>query len=202
MTIAGPTGWRPFALPVYATIAALAGVVVSTGTAGVVDSMPVATTAGLTAAAAAAWWSATRAACAAHLPDVPATYRLAFSAGALTVLVQLGFLTAFIIDPHVQRRPAGLARPWQSAHSCVTAYWVAAEKVTAVRDIYVETVYRAVIAANVPRQPNLGPFFVDVFEYPPTFLPLPRLLALTTPDFWGFRVRNRAGNPVTPFTSW
>jgi hypothetical protein len=28
---------------------------------------------------------------------------------------------------------------------------------------------------------------VDVFEYPPTFLPLPRLLAAVTPDFWGFR---------------
>jgi hypothetical protein len=39
----------------------------------------------------------------------------------------------------------------------------------------------------VRRLPNLGPFFVDVFEYPPTFLPLPRLLAAATPDFWQFR---------------
>jgi hypothetical protein len=44
-----------------------------------------------------------------------------------------------------------------------------------------------VVPPDVPRTPNLGPFIVDVYEYPPTFLPLPRLLALATPDFWGFR---------------
>jgi hypothetical protein len=187
MTIARPTGGHPFALSVYATIAALTGLVAFTATAGVVDSMPVATIVGLAAAAAAAWWSATRAALAAHLSAVPSTYRLAFAAGALAVLVQLGFLTAFIIDPSAQRWTSGLARPWQSGHSCVSAYWVAAEKATAVPDIYVDTVYRPVTLGDARRQPNLGPFIVDVFEYPPTFLPLPRLLAAATPDFWGFR---------------
>ena len=39
----------------------------------------------------------------------------------------------------------------------------------------------------MPRKPNLGPFLVDVYEYPPTFLPLPRLMAAATPDFWQFR---------------
>ena len=39
----------------------------------------------------------------------------------------------------------------------------------------------------MPRKPNLGPFFVDVYEYPPTFLTLPRLMGLVAPDFCAFR---------------
>ena len=34
---------------------------------------------------------------------------------------------------------------------------------------------------------KLGPLNVDNYEYPPTFLIVPRLLGLVTPDFWGFR---------------
>lgn len=186
MIQAEKAGVRPFAVVVYATIAGLAGVVALTAVAGIVDSMPAATVAALIAAAVA-WWRASHSALAPHLPRVPRTYQLAFTAGAVAVLVQLAFLTAFIIDPYVQRWPAHLARPWQSGHNCVTAYWVAAAKATTVPDLYVEAVYRPVVRPDVPRQPNLGPFFVDVFEYPPTFLPLPRLLAAATPDFWGFR---------------
>ena len=55
-------------------------------------------------------------------------------------------------------------------------------------NLYVDAVYRS--RRPTPRHagtPNLGPFFVDVFEYPPTFLPLPRLMAAATPDFWHFR---------------
>ena len=54
-------------------------------------------------------------------------------------------------------------------------------------DLYADTVYRPVTPPGVRRRPNLGPFFVDVFEYPPTFLPLPRLLCARRADFWQFR---------------
>ena len=54
-------------------------------------------------------------------------------------------------------------------------------------NLYVESVYRPPIVPTVRPVPNLGPFIVDVFEYPPTFLPLPRLLGLVSPDFWTFR---------------
>jgi alpha-1,2-mannosyltransferase len=33
----------------------------------------------------------------------------------------------------------------------------------------------------------MGPLRIDAYEYPPTFLLLPRVLARITPDFWGFR---------------
>jgi hypothetical protein len=113
--------------------------------------------------------------------------RRCFIAGAAALLGQLIVLTAFIIDPNVAAWRAGAPRPWQSGHSCVSCYWVAAKRAPSVPDLYLDTVYRPVVRPDVPRTPNLGPFFVDVFEYPPTFLPLPRLLALATPDFWGFR---------------
>jgi alpha-1,2-mannosyltransferase len=187
MATSSAAGHGPFLIVIYATAGALAGIVGFTAAAGLRDAMPLAAATGLATGAAAVWWLRRRLSTAGSLARVPASARWLFVSGAALVLVQLVPLTAFIIDPHVQLWPVGLARPWQSAHSCVTAYWVAAENARAVPDIYVETVYRPVIAANLPRQPNLGPFIVDVFEYPPTFLPLPRLLSSATLDFWGFR---------------
>jgi hypothetical protein len=178
---------RLWAGTVALTVAVLAGIVAFTATAGLVDSMPLATVVAVAAAAGAAWRSATHPGLARVLAGVPPTFRLAFAAGAVAVLVQLGVLSAFIIDPHVSQWTGSLARPWQSAHSCVSAYWTAARQAALAPDLYHEPLYRPVIAPTVARQPNLGPFFVDVFEYPPTFLPLPRLLAVAAPDFWGFR---------------
>ncbi len=187
MTDSRPAGAIPFGLAVHLTVAVLAGVVALTACAGVVDSMPLAWLVGLAAAGAAGWRSITHQPLAATLAGVPRPLRIAFGTGAALLLVQLVPLTAFIIDPNVAVWRADPVRPWQSRHSCVSCYWVAAQKVTTERDLYAEAVYRPVIPPDVERLPNLGPFFVDVFEYPPTFLPLPRLLALATPDFWGFR---------------
>ena len=77
-------------------------------------------------------------------------------------------------------------RPWQSGTSCVSCYWMAAEKATRNTTSTRRSTGRW-CRRRAARTPNLGPFLVDVFEYPPTFLPLPRLLALATQDFWGFR---------------
>ena len=181
------TGSRPFAFVVYLTVAALSGLVAFTATAGIVDSMPLAWAVAIVAAGLAGWRSATHAGLAARLEQVPRAFRLAFIAGAVAVLLQLGVLATFIVDPNVAVWADNITRPWQSRHSCVSAYWTAAVKATTVPDLYVESVYRPVVGPTVVRKPNLGPFFVDVYEYPPTFLPLPRLLRLVAPDFWGFR---------------
>jgi alpha-1,2-mannosyltransferase len=186
MSTSFTAGSRLFALAVFATIAGLSGFVAFMAAAGLVDSLPVATLAAITAASAASWW-ATRSAFAAQLVDVPRAFRFAFATGAVVVLAQLAVLGTFIIDPTSATWPAQLLRPWQSAHSCVSAYWVAARQARAVPDLYVDTVYRPKTPPGVLRQADLGPFFVDVFEYPPTFLPLPRLLSLAAPDFWSFR---------------
>ena len=186
MPSAVTTEVRPFALVVQATVAVLAGIVALTATAGLRDSMPLAAIAGVVAAALATWWLRRRPEARAFA-SVPGWAQRLFIAGAALLLLQLLPLTAFIIDPNIAVWSADPVRPWQSRHSCVSCYWVAAERATTEPDLYAETVYRPVVQPLVERRPNLGPFFVDVFEYPPTFLPLPRLIAAATPDFWGFR---------------
>jgi hypothetical protein len=76
-----------------------------------------------------------------------------------------------------------------SVHSCVSAYWVAATRVLEVPDIYQKTLYSLPQADPTARRTarTLGPLQVDNYEYPPTFLLLPRLLGLAAPDFWSFR---------------
>ena len=74
-------------------------------------------------------------------------------------------------------------------HSCVSAYYVAGRVVTQVPDVYANALYSFPQADTTgPRHARmLGPFRVDPYEYPPTFLPLPRLLQRLTPDFFDFR---------------
>lgn len=166
--------------------AARTAIVGFTASAGLVDSMPLASAAAVVAARAALW-GLRRPAADAVMAAASPWARRCFVAGAAALLGQLLVLTAFIIDPYVAAWSAGPRRPWQSGHSCVSCSWVAAKRASSVPDLYLDTVYRSEVWSNVRRTPNLGPFMVDVFEYPPTFLPLPRLLALATPDFWGFR---------------
>ena len=71
----------------------------------------------------------------------------------------------------------------------MSAYWVAARAVTRVPNIYDNALYSFPQADTTgPRHARmLGPFRVDPYEYPPTFLPLPRLLQRLAPDFFDFR---------------
>ena len=66
---------------------------------------------------------------------MPRIFRVAFMTGAVVVLVQLAVLGAFVIDPNVAIWPAGMRRPWQSGHSCVSACWVAARQATTAPDL-------------------------------------------------------------------
>lgn len=116
-----------------------------------------------------------------------------FVLGAILSLIQLVRLCVFIVNPAAvgyalgPHRGIGLA----SRHLCMTAYFVAAQSVATVPDIYDE--YRLYSlpatdpdAARKPR--TLGSFDVDVFEYPPPFLLLPRTLAIVAPQFLNFRM--------------
>jgi hypothetical protein len=75
-------------------------------------------------------------------------------------------------------------------HSCLTAYFVAAEAVGAGRRPYEATLYS--MPDDDPARPRtgrtLGPFVVDVYEYPPPFLLLPRALLVVVPDFLRLRM--------------
>jgi hypothetical protein len=71
----------------------------------------------------------------------------------------------------------------------VSAYWVAATAVDGTPNVYADALYSMPQAdPTARRQPlRMGPLNVDVYEYPPTFLPLPRLMAAATANFWQFR---------------
>ncbi len=93
------------------TMALLAGLVAFTASAGLIDSMPLATVAAVLAAGATAGWCATRPALPTHLRSVPRVFRVAFVTGAVVVLGPLAILGTFIIDPNVAIWPAGGLRP-------------------------------------------------------------------------------------------
>jgi hypothetical protein len=187
MTPDSPTGARAYVLAVRLTIAVLAGIVGFTALTGVVDRLALGWAAALAAAGMAVWSIGRLFPVRAAIAEATPVSRRLFIAGAGAVLGQLLVLTVFIIDPNVAVWPDTVWRPWQSRHSCVSAYWTAAVRAEEVPDLYLESVYRRPIAPTATRQPNLGPFFVDAYEYPPTFLPPVRLLRALAPDFWGFR---------------
>src|SRR3954470_22631179 len=182
-----PPTRRSFTVAVRLTVAVLAGVVAFTAVTGLVDRMAGGLGAAVWAALMANWWLGRSPAATAAIAAATTASRRLFIAGALLLLVQLLALTAFIVDPNLAVWNATPWRPWPSIHSCVSSYWVAARVATSAPNIYAEPVYRPPPEPDKPRKPNLGPFRVDVYEYPPTFLPLPRLMAAATDDFWQFR---------------
>jgi alpha-1,2-mannosyltransferase len=172
----------------WAAAATVAAVVAFTGTAGVARSMTAAAIAGLLAAAVTLGWIR-RQPIEAAAAQAPRAVRVAFLTGTLLVGVQLMWLVPFILDPTRSSWGPGVTAPLPSTHSCVSAYWIADVSVSRVPDLYDESLssipQRDPAARRVPR--TMGPFNIDAFEYPPTFLPLPRLLRLAAPDFWDFR---------------
>jgi len=76
------------------------------------------------------------------------------------------------------------ASKWETEHSCLSAYFVAAQASSTKANIYDNALYS--MPDDDPTGPRkarmIGPFNIDVFEYPPQFLLLPRALQLLTPD--------------------
>jgi hypothetical protein len=108
---------------------------------------------------------------------------------ALAALAQLGRLTVFISDASRAEYSFFPGSDWEVHHNCATAYFVAAAAASRSPDIYADSLYTA--KDDDPTKPRkaltLGPFNIDVFEYPPPFLLLPRALRLLAPEFMSFR---------------
>jgi alpha-1,2-mannosyltransferase len=112
--------------------------------------------------------------------------------GAATVLaiVQLVRLTVFTVVP---ARDDFAAVPWSTFsrhHNCANAYFVAGSVVREARNVYDNALYdRPDSVSTEQRKPRtIDGFNVDVYEYPPPFLLLPRLLMRVAPDFAHFRM--------------
>lgn len=103
----------------------------------------------------------------------------------LAALVQLTRLLVFTVDPAQVGASAVPTSNWEVRHSCVTAYFVAARSVEAAPNVYDPSLYNtpADTGSGTRSARMLGPFRVDVFEYPPPFLLLPRALGVVAPDF-------------------
>jgi alpha-1,2-mannosyltransferase len=125
------------------------------------------------------------------LDETAASRGLAVVSAVSTVLalVQLLRLTVFIVAPARTDLAAIPSSTWEVQHSCVSAYYVAARG-TVDSNVYEKSLYTAPddnpAAIRKPR--TIGQFNIDVYEYPPPFLTLPRWLMLVAPEFLAFRM--------------
>ena len=98
--------------------------------------------------------------------------------------------TVFTVDPSRVSYALASSSVWDTQHSCLSAYAVAAEAASAHRNVYDASLYA--LPDDDPGSPrksrSIGPFKIDTFEYPPPFLFLPRALRLLTPAFLDLRM--------------
>lgn len=104
---------------------------------------------------------------------------------ALVALVLVARLAVFIVDPTRVGFSLLPSSDFEVRHSCVSAYIVAGEAVTTHPNVYDDGLYsKPSDDPTALRKPlMIGPFKIDVFEYPPPFLLLPRALQLVAPAF-------------------
>ena len=109
----------------------------------------------------------------------PGALRLAGGAAAVLALVALARLAVFAVDPSRTGFSAVPNSDWEVRHSCLTAYAVAARVAGTGANVYDDALYSLPSdTPSAPRKPRmLGPYRVDVYEYPPPFLLLPRALS-------------------------
>jgi hypothetical protein len=107
----------------------------------------------------------------------------------LLALFQLGRLTVFVVAPSQVEFSEFPSSDFEVRHSCSSAYYVAARAAGDSPNIYDNSLYTAPDddPTRIRKAKRLGPFTIDVYEYPPPFLTLPRGLALLAPEFPGFR---------------
>ena len=104
---------------------------------------------------------------------------------ALVALLVVARLAVYIVDPAQVSFSLIPSSDWEVRHSCVSAYVVAGDAVATHPNVYDDALYSAPNDdPTAIRKPlMLGTFKIDVFEYPPQFLLLPRGLLLLAPAF-------------------
>jgi len=165
--------------------AGFGGLLAAVAATGLTGSFPLGIAIGLVTA-----WLTARFAAARRLlvVDERACSRPLLTLSAITAAVawlQLARLAVFMVDPANVGYSTLPSSRWEVRHSCLTAYYVAANAADDAPDIYADALYSLPDSApGAPRRPRtLGAFNIDVFEYPPTFLLLPRAAQLVTSDF-------------------
>jgi hypothetical protein len=114
---------------------------------------------------------------------------LSGAASALAIF-ELARLTVFTVAPTRADFALVPSSSFSRQHYCATAYFVAGRVANGSTNIYDNALYdRPDSVATAQRKPQtVDGFNVDVYEYPPPFLLLPRLLMTVVPDFLRFRM--------------
>ena len=120
----------------------------------------------------------------------PRTFTFFAGLAALLAVLELGRLVIFAVYP--VRPTAWSVAPWSpfmTRHACTTVYWSAATTIEQTPDVYS---LAASSAAAIPRPDGRCPARSGrsrsiPYEYPPTFLLVPRALAVVAPEFVAFR---------------
>jgi alpha-1,2-mannosyltransferase len=175
---------------VSAFVASLIGLFALTAVAGLTGSLGAAAAAAVAVASVAGAIVWKRFASSIDWSASSRALTFASAAAAVVAVVVLARMAVFIVDPS---RPSYSVLPeseWEVRHSCLTAYFVAADIVRRVPNVYDLSIYAAPDDdLSKPRKPRMmGPFRIDQYEYPPPFLLLPRALSLLAPDFLRLRM--------------
>ena len=173
---------------VAVAIGIAAAIFASAGLAGLAP-VPFALAGGVAAGALVAWAIVSRRLLPMEEAAASRGLKLLSAGAAALALVQMARLAVFMVDPSQAAYSTLPSSAWETRHSCLSAYFVAGETAAAGGDIYDEALYSVPDADKTAvRKPRMmGRFGIDVFEYPPPFLLLPRVLRLVTTDF--FRTR-------------
>lgn len=163
------------------------------GTMGLAKSRWVAVLLSIGIAAFVAWIAWNRSVLPLDEKAISRPLSIVFVLAAILSLVQLARLCVFIVNPAAVSYAIGPNRGvgLPPSHLCMTAYFVAAQSVATVPNIYDNNLYSLPTPnpTDVRRRPRtIGPFNIDVYEYPPPFLLLPRTLAILAPQFLNFRM--------------
>jgi hypothetical protein len=123
-------------------------------------------------------------------PLPPAGLCALSAVAAIAALVVFARLAIFIVDPSQVELSVTPDSKFSVHHNCATAYFVAAKASSTSPDPYADSLYTARDddPTKIRKPLTMGPFNVDVFEYPPPFLLLPRALRFLTPEFQPFRM--------------
>jgi alpha-1,2-mannosyltransferase len=166
-----------------------AGIFVFAVAAGLSGSLPVAFLAGAVAAGISGLAVWTRPIVAIDKGACSPPLNVVSGLATVVALVQLARLTVFMVAPAQVAYSTVPSSAWEVRHSCLTAYFVAGEAVGQGHDIYDDALYTAPedTGAGQRKARMLGPFGIDVYEYPPPFLLVPRACRLLTTDFMRMR---------------
>ncbi|HKE19710.1 MAG TPA: glycosyltransferase family 87 protein [Kofleriaceae bacterium] len=183
------TAGAPLRAVVALSLALAAGIIALAAAAGLTGSIAAAIAIAVLAAAVtgAVLWrhpviALERAACSRALLIVSGL-------AAIAALVQVARLAVFMVAPSQVAYSSIPWSAWETQHSCLSAYFVAARSVDETPSVYDDSLYSLPGDPSAPRQARMmDRFRVDPYEYPPPFLLLPRALRLVVPDFLGNRM--------------